>query len=53
MKKLKFIANIFFLLSLILMLLVILQQLNIIHFLPTTVDPYKRTTIEEINKSDQ
>lgn len=53
MKKLKFIANIFFLLSLTLMLLVILQQLNIIHFLPTTVDPYKRTTIEEINKSDQ
>ena len=53
MKKLKFIANIFFLLSLIIMILVILQQLNIIHFLPTTVDPYKPSTHEAINKSDQ
>lgn len=51
MKKLKFIANIFFLISLILMLLVILQQLNIIHFLPTTVDPYKPTTPEAINNA--
>ena len=51
MKKLKFIANIFFLISLILMLLVILQQLNIIHFLPTTVDPYKPSTHEAINKA--
>ena len=53
MKKLKFIANIFFLLSLIIMILVILQQLNIIHFLPTTVDPYKPSIHEAINKSDQ
>ena len=51
MKKLKFIANIFFLLSLILMLLVILQQLNIIHFLPTTIPPYKPSTHESINKA--
>ena len=51
MKKLKFIANIFFLISLILMLLVILQQLNIIRFLPTTVDPYKPTTQEAINNA--
>jgi len=51
MKKLKFIANIFFLLSLILMLLVILQQLNIIHFLPTTIPPYKPTTPEAINNA--
>ena len=51
MKKLKFIANIFFLLSLTLMLLVILQQLNIIHFLPTTIPPYKPSTHEAINKA--
>ena len=51
MKKLKFIANIFFLLSLTLMLLVILQQLNIIHFLPTTIHPYKPSTHEAINKA--
>ena len=51
MKKLKFIANIFFLLSLTLMLLVILQQLNIIHFLPTTIPPYKQSTHEAINKA--
>jgi len=51
MKKLKFIANIFFLLSLIIMILVMLQQLNIIHFLPTTVNPYKPSTPEAINKS--
>ena len=51
MKKLKFIANIFFLLSLTLMLLDILQQLNIIHFLPTTIPPYKPSTHEAINKA--
>ena len=36
MKKLNIIANIFFVLSFILMLLVILQNLNIIHMMPTT-----------------
>ncbi|MFZ7034461.1 hypothetical protein [Bulleidia extructa] len=36
MKKLNIIANIFFVLSFILMLLVILQNLNIIHIMPTT-----------------
>ena len=51
MKKLKFIANIFFLLSLTLMLSVILQQLNIIHFLPATIPPYKPTTPEAINNA--
>ena len=51
MKKLKIIANIFFLLSLIIMILVILQQLNIIHFLPTTIPSYKPTTPEAINKA--
>lgn len=43
MKKLNFIANIFFVLSLILMLLVILHNFNIIHIMPTT-------TIEELEK---
>lgn len=43
MKKLNVIANIFFVLSLILMLLVILQNLNLIHIMPTT-------TLEESEK---
>lgn len=53
MKKLGFIANIFFLFSLIIMILVILQQIGIIHFLPTTIDPYKPTTLEERDMADQ
>lgn len=43
MKKLNFFANNFFVVSLMLMLFVILQNLNIIHIIPTT-------TLEELER---
>lgn len=43
MKKLNFFTNIFFVVSLMLMLFVILQNLNMIHIIPTT-------TLEELER---
>lgn len=43
MKKLNFWANIFFVVSLMLMLFIILQNLNMIHIIPTT-------TLEELER---
>jgi len=51
MKKLKIISNVFWMLSLIIMQLVILQQYKIINFLPTSINFYHEITLETLNQS--
>ena len=51
MKKLKIISNIFWMMSLIIMELVILQQYKIINFLPTSTNFYHEITFETLNQS--
>ena len=52
MKKLKIISNIFWIMSLIIMELVILQQYKIINFLPTSPNAYHEITPETLYQSD-
>ena len=52
MKKLKIISNIFWIMSLIIMELVILQQYKIINFLPTSPNVYHEITPETLYQSD-
>ena len=52
MKKLKIISNIFWIMSLIIMELVILQQYKIINFLPTSPNFYHEITSETLYQSD-
>lgn len=52
MKKLKIVSNVFWMMSLIIMELVILQQYKIINFLPTSPNFYHEITSETLDQSD-